>query len=295
MNAAIKNPSYNEIDAAFKNLNISSKDKNKNESITSDELFLFKPKILQAIEYIREKRKRPDTNAIYEHLKKTEASNIDKETIGNIISELINQKILEYKKSAYGNSFRLITDKEKDTLDEITSPDNIDNIDKNDNQSDIGININTQPFTYRNEKDITQEISPIREPVINLDVHNPLAQPIRETEPVRNPDLHTPLPSNKKDHFQHYKQQIINRLEAQISALKSHLKCEVSTMNSRIDLLSEVIENKVNVLSDQCKNIEVLQDNIKFLQMELKTKNEIINNLLDTQSAIAESLSLAKQ
>ena len=55
-----------------------------------------------------------------------------------------------------------------------------------------------------------------------------------------------------------------------------------------------MIENKINVLSDQCKNIEMLQDNIKFLQIELKTKNEIINNLLDTQSAIVESLSLAK-
>ena len=91
-------------------------------------------------------------------------------------------------------------------------------------------------------------------------------------EPVTNPDLHTPLQSNKKDHFQHDQQQIVNRLEAQISALKSHLKCEVSTMNSRIDLLSEVIENKINVLSDQCKNIEVLQDNIKFLQMKLKQR-----------------------
>ena len=36
------------------------------------------------------KRKRLDTNAVYEHLKKTDTSNIDKETIGNIISELIN-------------------------------------------------------------------------------------------------------------------------------------------------------------------------------------------------------------
>ena len=98
MNTAIKNPSYNQIDAAFKNLTISSKDKNENESITSDELFLFKPKILQAIEYIREKRKRPETNVIYEHLKKTETCNIDKETIDNIISELINQKILQNKK-----------------------------------------------------------------------------------------------------------------------------------------------------------------------------------------------------
>ena len=51
-------------------------------------------------------------------------------------------------------------------------------------------------------------------------------------------------------------------------------------MNSRIDLLSKVIENKVNVLSDQCKNFEMLLDNIKFLQMELKTNNEIINNLI---------------
>ena len=111
MNIAIKNPSFIETDVAFKNLNISSKD--KNESITSDELFLFKPKILHSIDYICEKRKRSDTNAVYEYLKKTEASNIDKETIGNIITELINQKILENKKSAYGDSFRLITQRKE--------------------------------------------------------------------------------------------------------------------------------------------------------------------------------------
>ena len=49
-------------------------------------------------------------------------------------------------------------------------PNNTDNIDKTDNESDPGININTQSFTYRKEKDISQEISPNREPVINLDV-----------------------------------------------------------------------------------------------------------------------------
>ena len=48
-------------------------------------------------------------------------------------------------------------------------------------------------------------------------------------------------------------------------------------MNCKIDLLYELIENKVNVLSDQCN--EMLEDDIKFLQMELKTKNEIINYL----------------
>ena len=45
-NATIKNPSFNEIDATFKNLNITSKDKNKNESMTSDEPLLFKRKIV---------------------------------------------------------------------------------------------------------------------------------------------------------------------------------------------------------------------------------------------------------
>ena len=150
------------MDAAFKNLNITSKDKNKNESMTSDELLLFKRKIVQRIDYICKKRKRPDTNVIYKHLKETEASNIDKETIikvtnkqSNIISELINQKILENKKLAYGHSFCLITDKEKDTLDETTPPDNIDSIDKYNKLSDPGININRQPFTYKNEEDLT--------------------------------------------------------------------------------------------------------------------------------------------
>ena len=50
-------------------------------------------------------------------------------------------------------------------------------------------------------------------------------------------------------------------------------------MNIIIFFLSKVIENKVNVLNDQYKNFELLQDNIKFLKMELKTKNETLDNL----------------
>ena len=99
----------------MKNFNITSQEKNKNESITSDQLLIFKPKNLRATDYIREKRRRPDTNAICDHLKKIETSNIDKETIGNIIPELINQKISKNKKSVYEDSFRLMTGKEKET------------------------------------------------------------------------------------------------------------------------------------------------------------------------------------
>ena len=85
--------------------------------------------------------------------------------MGNIISESINQEILENKNSPYGDSFRLIKDREKEKLDETTSHDNI---------TDPGINTNPQPFTYRDEQDITQEISPIRKPIVNPAVQNPL-------------------------------------------------------------------------------------------------------------------------
>ena len=194
-----------------------------------------------------------------------------------------------------GVSFCLITHKEKETFDKTTSHDNIDNtdnIENNDNQSDPGIN--PQPSPYRDEQAVTQEISPIREPVTSPVIINPLPQPIREMQPL-SPDLYTPLPSNKKDHLRRNQQQVINKLEAQISALKSHLKYEVFTTNSKINLLFEVIKNEVNVFYDQWKNFEILQVNKKFFQMALNAKNEIINNLLDTQSRIVESLSLAKQ
>lgn len=64
-------------------------------TITSDVFFLFKPKIPQAIDYIRRKRKRPKRNFIYEHLGETEASNLDTEAIDDNVSEFITQDILE--------------------------------------------------------------------------------------------------------------------------------------------------------------------------------------------------------
>ena len=92
MTATIENPSYNEIDIAFKKLNITSHD--FNESIpSSDEILPFKPKILQAIKFISKKKKRPDVNSIYEHFSKSGASNISKDTMYSIISELIRQSI----------------------------------------------------------------------------------------------------------------------------------------------------------------------------------------------------------
>ena len=83
-------------------------------------------------------------------------------------------------------------------------------------------------------------------------------------------------------------------IEAQMSVSKSHMKCELSMMSSKIDSMSEFVDTKINNLNDQKKIIETLRENIKFLEMELQTKNDIIKNLLDAQSTVVESLAHLK-
>ena len=59
----------------------------------NESLQLFKPKILNAIEIIRDKKnKRPDIDAIHDHIMKTEASNADKTLTEILVKELIKQK-----------------------------------------------------------------------------------------------------------------------------------------------------------------------------------------------------------
>ena len=56
-----------------------------------------------------------------------------------------------------------------------------------------------------------------------------------------------------------------------MSALKSHMKCELSTMSSKIDSLSEFVNTKIYNLNDQQKILETLRANNKLLQMEPQT------------------------
>ena len=60
------------------------------------------------------------------------------------------------------------------------------------------------------------------------------------------------------------------------------MKCELSTMSSKIDSLSQFVNTKINSLSGQQKILETQRGNNNFLQTELQTKNDIIKNLLDT-------------
>ena len=59
---------------------------------------LFKPKVLNAINKIRESKKRSDSDSILNYIIKTEASNADKPLIISVTNELMNQNPLRINK-----------------------------------------------------------------------------------------------------------------------------------------------------------------------------------------------------
>ena len=83
----------------------------KYDNGSNDTFLLFKAKILNAIKFIRDRKKRADLEAIFDHLPKTEASNADKKLVENILSQLVNCKLIINKKTHTGlDSFRFTTE-----------------------------------------------------------------------------------------------------------------------------------------------------------------------------------------
>ena len=71
---------------------------------------LFKLRILNATEIIRDKKKkRPDIETIHDYIMKTEASNAGKTLTENLVKELIKHNILINKKTTQGlDSFKIL-------------------------------------------------------------------------------------------------------------------------------------------------------------------------------------------
>ena len=78
-------PTGKEISTALEKLTITN-DLEKNGKTNEISSSFFQPKILRAIDRIKEKKKRPDIDSIYDYLPRTEASNIDKISIWLILN-----------------------------------------------------------------------------------------------------------------------------------------------------------------------------------------------------------------
>ena len=90
-----------DVSNAFNKLKI-TRDERKIDDVSDETLSLFKPKILNAIDQIKQKKKRPDLNTIYEYLSKTEASNTDKQLIETILANLVETNIIVNRKTPKG-------------------------------------------------------------------------------------------------------------------------------------------------------------------------------------------------
>ena len=87
------------------------------------------------------------------------------------------------------------------------------------------------------------------------------------------------------------------KIEAQLSALKSYVDFERSTLTSKIDEFSDSLKHVLANLQKResnCTNTDLLQQSIASLEHKLRSKDKIIQLLLETQNALTNSLSTLK-
>ena len=253
------------------------------------------------IETIRGKSKRPDIDAVYRYISKSEATNIDREFIASVLNNLENQNVIYNKPTTQGLHSCFIashTDKE--------DPKNIRSQPQNDNtQSDPEPNLfsnqpghdlvslddttpivnstvttsNTKEFSnIKTHKHITVDKAISLEDEVQF-IYSTVTTPAKENDMnfknCENNDL--------KKH--------ISKLEAQLSAIKSYINCEVSVLTNKIESISNDFKQRINTLLGKEKSkIEILQQNMTFLKNELLSKNEIIKSLMEIQSFVLHTM-----
>ena len=77
-----------------------------------------------------------------------------------------------------------------------------------------------------------------------------------------------------------------------MSGLKSYVSCEISSVHSKIEPISQSLQVSLKVFQErETKTNDIFHQNITFLHNELFTKNEMIKSLAETQVTILQALS----
>ena len=85
------------------------------ERANNDDSFeIFKPKILMATDKIQGKKKRADIDAIHNFIVQADATNIDKNTIQDFVTQLVAEKLVIKKNTFQGNESYQKTPTEED-------------------------------------------------------------------------------------------------------------------------------------------------------------------------------------
>ena len=244
-------------------------------------------------------------DAIYEHIMKSEASNADKNLIESIIAELTKQNIIVNKKTCHGLDSFYKSSTAKQSIDFTVikpSPSKSNKVsnDKLTPQKQINkslsqscpeisgkiLNFDTllvETFS-KNQRGITA--SQIEE---NLSIDKNIATSLLDTAPQIHPKIFTKLPENVDSNSTRPPCSKLFQIEAQLSALKSYVSCEIYSLHSKIESISQSLQVTLKVFQEiENKTNEIFHQNMTFLQNEFLTKNEIIKYLTETQTTILE-------
>ena len=185
-----------------------------------DSFSSIKVKILLSIKNIREKKKCPDSNAIFEDLLKKDSTITEKSLLDNVLSKFIDLKLVINKKTPNGLDSLFLTN--------YIQTDPITNISES---SDVRTEQNGNELF--NTSKATQNA-----PLLPIDIEIP----------------HSHNLINKCDPLQS-----ILKFEAQISALKSYVKCEISGLNNKMDSLYERLNQLMHNETSHSKAFELLK------------------------------------
>ena len=72
--------------------------------------------------------------------------------------------------------------------------------------------------------------------------------------------------------------------------------CEISALAQKIEQISENFNTTLNNLKqNDDRNADMVEYNISFLQQELRSKDELIKSIMDTQTMVLETISKQNQ
>ena len=91
-------------------------------------------------------------------------------------------------------------------------------------------------------------------------------------------------------------EQLIWKIEAQLSALKCLVNCEISIIDKRLNSFSDTLNHILkNLEVGQNSNTDLLKENVEYLMKELNSKDELIKSLVDTRTSILETIGKSKR
>ena len=147
-----------------------------------------------------------------------EASNIDKASVDLILNELVKENVLVNKKTSLGDSFR-----------RINTPQNL-------------VNSLHSDSCFNNELTITESISSEES---TADNNTPSTHADIQTHLTRNDNLSSLAKHSDKAFM---------NMEAKISALKGYIDCEISILNSKVDLFIESLKKRITKIEKRESN-----------------------------------------